>query len=304
MPAAEAAQWPCREFPYTEGDFRRAAELIFRRAGISLSSAKQDLVYSRLVRRLRECRLGSFSEYLDLVESGDAAELQAFTNALTTNLTAFFREEHHFEILVKHLQSLARDVPISIWCAASSTGEEAYSIAMAAVECFGGFKVPLRIVASDIDTQVLERAQAGVYTADRIERLSTERVRRFFLRGTGSQQGMVRVRDELRALVRFEQLNLLSPDWAVKGPFDAIFCRNVLIYFDKATQATVLRRMAPLMHPHGLLFIGHSESLFHVAEVFTLQGRTVYNLTGTRATSAASSRRSALAVAPFGALRG
>lgn len=282
-----AAATPDREFSYGPEDFRRAARLIHQRAGISLSPAKQDLVYSRLVRRLRERGMRSFAQYLDLVEGGDVAEVQAFTNALTTNLTSFFREEHHFEVLAGLVQALPRGAPLNIWCAASSTGEEPYSIAMTALECAGGGRNPIHIVATDIDTAVLAKAQSGVYTADRLERMSPQRVKRFFLRGTGAQEGMVRVRDEVRELVRFSQLNLLGEAWSVRGPFDAIFCRNVLIYFDKATQTRVLRRMAPLLQPHGLLFIGHSESLFHVAELFELRGRTVYQLAARAAAPAA-----------------
>lgn len=266
-----------RDFAFTAQDFTRVRGLIHAHAGISLSPAKRDMVYSRLARRLRELGMDNFSDYLDQVEQGGEKEWEDFTNALTTNLTSFFREPHHFPILAEHLQRCAAR-PLKIWCAASSTGEEPYSIAMTAVEAFGSFTPPVRILASDVDTRVLAAAQAGVYDAERVERMDPARVRRFFQRGTGVQAGQVRIRPELRSLVSFQRINLLEPSWPVRGPFDAIFCRNVMIYFDKHTQAAILRRFAPLLRPDGLLFVGHSESLFHVSDVFRLRGKTVYEL--------------------------
>jgi chemotaxis protein methyltransferase CheR len=271
--AASAA----REFEYTTADFERIRKLIYQRAGISLSASKQDMVYSRLARRMRALGLKRFSDYLDRLHTDSGPEWEAFTNALTTNLTSFFREEHHFPILARHIGALTRR-PLAIWCCAASTGEEPYSLAMTMVELFGSFQPPVTILATDVDTQVLRHAEQGVYSEERVAKLSAERTRRFFLRGAGAQGGCVQVRDELRRLVTFRQVNLLEAAWPVRGPLDAIFCRNVLIYFDRATQAAILRRFVPLMRRDALLFIGHSESLFHVSDLFRLQGQTVYAL--------------------------
>jgi chemotaxis protein methyltransferase CheR len=266
-----------REFQFSRQDFERIRKLIYERAGISLSEAKQDMVYSRLARRLRARGLQRFSDYLAVLAAGDQVEWEAFTNALTTNLTSFFREAHHFPILAEHALSHPGR-RYDVWCCACSTGEEPYSIAMTLAEAFARPHPPLSILASDLDTQVLAKAAEGVYLLERIERLSPERVRRFFLRGAGAQAGQARVRAELRSSVTFQRINLLEQSWPVRGPFDAIFCRNVMIYFDKQTQAAILRRFAPLLRPDGLLFVGHSESLFHVSDIFRLRGKTVYQL--------------------------
>ena len=283
--AAEAAAGGSREFDFSDRDFEKVRALIYARAGISLGPAKRDMVYSRLARRLRALGLRRFSEYLDMLESNaEDEEWEAFTNALTTNLTSFFRESHHFPILAEHLvKNSARGS--TVWCCASSTGEEPYSIAMTAIEAFGSFNPPVSIVATDIDTQVLNRAESGVYPLERLEKMSPDRVRRFFLKGSGAREGYAKVRPELQKLITFKRLNLLEDGWLVRGPLDAIFCRNVMIYFDKQTQARILRRFAPLMRDDALLFAGHSESLFHVSDVFQLLGRTVYRLAGAAGTA-------------------
>lgn len=267
-----------REFVFTAADFERVRKLIYTHAGISLSVAKQDMVYSRLARRLRETRLKTFGEYLALLEKGDKVEWEKFVNSLTTNLTSFFREPHHFPILAAHLKKLQGRSPIKIWCSAASTGEEPYSIAMTVVETFGNFNVPVSIVASDLDTNVLAIASKGIYPRDRVDKMPAERLSRFFVKGTGVAEGQYTVRPELRRLVSFQRLNLLEPNWAVRGPLDALFCRNVMIYFDKPTQHKILSRFAPLMSEDGLLFAGHSESFLHAAELFRSQGKTVYEL--------------------------
>ena len=267
-----------REFPFTTADFERVRKLIYGHAGISLSPAKQDMVYSRLARRLRETRLKSFGEYLELLERGDKFEWEKFVNSLTTNLTSFFREPHHFPILAEHLKKMQGRSPIKIWCSAASTGEEPYSIAITVVETFGSFNTPVTIVASDLDTSVLETAAKGVYAFDRVDKLSPERLSRFFIKGTGTQEGTYTVKPELRRMLSFQRLNLLEPNWAVRGPLDALFCRNVMIYFDKPTQYKILARFAPLLGDDGLLFAGHSESFLHAADVFRSLGKTVYEL--------------------------
>lgn len=266
-----------REFDFTEKDFQRIRKLIYQHAGISLSEAKRDMVYSRVARRLRTIAIHSFHDYLNHLEANqDANEWQAFTNALTTNLTSFFREEHHFPILAEHLKQLKK--PIRIWCCAASTGEEPYTLAMTACEAFGSLKPPVEIIATDIDTNVLATASAGVYPYDRVSKLSEQRRKQFFLRGKGQHEGVVKVRSELRNLINFQQLNLLDAQYPLHEPFDAIFCRNVMIYFDKPTQGGILAKFVPLMKPHALLFAGHSENFMYVSNAFKLQGKTVYTL--------------------------
>jgi len=271
-----------KEFDFTRADFERVRGLIYERAGISLADSKQEMVYSRLARRLRANGIASFASYLDALEAGRMpAEWESFTNALTTNLTSFFREAHHFPLLAEHaLKARAAHggAPLTIWCSASSTGEEPYSIAMTVCEAFDTLTPPVQIIATDIDTNVLATASAGVYPIERVDKMEQARLRRFFLKGKGAQEGLVRVRPELRQLITFRQLNLLADGWDVKGPFDAIFCRNVMIYFDKATQRKILSRFVPLMKPDALLFAGHSENFLYVSDALRLRGKTVYEL--------------------------
>lgn len=268
-----------REFVFTAKDFSRVRELIYEHAGISLNSSKQDMVYSRLARRLRATGIDNFRDYLALLESNNEAEWEAFSNSLTTNLTSFFREPHHFPLLAEHVLKHKGREPVSLWCSAASTGEEPYSLAMTMVDAFGTFTPPVTILATDLDTNVLAKAAAGVYPLDRVEKLSADQIKRFFLKGTGAQAGFVRVRPELRDLITFRQLNLLADDWPVRGPLDVMFCRNVMIYFDKPTQLKILERFAPLLKQDGLLFAGHSESFHNAGHLFRLRGKTVYELT-------------------------
>ncbi len=270
-----------REFVFTAKDFQRVRKLIYDHAGISLNDSKQDMVYSRLARRLRATGIDNFNDYLALLESNNKTEWEAFANSLTTNLTSFFREPHHFPLLADHVLKRKGGQRISLWCSASSTGEEPYSMAMTMVDAFGTFTPPVSILATDIDTNVLAKAEEGVYPIDRVEKLSQDVIKRFFLKGSGAQSGFVRVRPELRAMVTFRRVNLLDSEWPVRGPLDAIFCRNVMIYFDKETQLKILHRFAPLLQPDGLLFAGHSESFHHAAHLFRLRGKTVYELVKT-----------------------
>lgn len=266
-----------REFEFTAADFSRVRKLIYQHAGISLSEAKTDMVYSRVGRRLRSEGFDSFKQYLDALEKkNDSTEWEAFTNALTTNLTSFFREEHHFPILANHL--IHSRQPIRIWCSAASTGEEPYSIAMTACEAFGSLNPPIEIIATDIDTNVLATAAAGVYPYERVSKLSEKRRKSYFQKGVGAHDGSVRVKSELRRLITFKQLNLLAEQWPLNGQFDAIFCRNVMIYFDKPTQSTILSRFVPLMKSDALLFAGHSENFLYVSKELSLLGKTVYEL--------------------------
>jgi chemotaxis protein methyltransferase CheR len=271
-----------REYAFTRADFERVRKLIYARAGISLNDSKQNMVYSRLSRRLRLLGISSFSAYLDRLETDpgfDAREAQEFVNALTTNLTAFFREPHHFPVLHDFLKSQTGGSNLRLWCAAASTGEEPYSIAMTMIEALGS-NTGSRLLATDIDTNVLAAAGRGVYRVDSARASGEERLRKFFLRGTGSHEGMARVKPELAKLVQFAPLNLLEAGWpALRGfaqSLDVIFCRNVMIYFDKPTQRQILDRFAQVLRPGGLLFIGHSENFTDHREHFALRGKTVY----------------------------
>jgi chemotaxis protein methyltransferase CheR len=277
------------DFLLTDHDFSKIRTLIHQRAGIALSTQKRQMVYSRLARRLRELRLTEFATYLSFLEADpNGDEWQQFTNALTTNLTAFFREAHHFPVLADHAKKCRQ--PMTVWCSAASTGEEPYSIAMTLIEALGErAAAAASVVGTDIDTQVLAKAAAGVFTMEQVSKLSQARLKRFFLRGAGAQAGKVRIRPEVAAIVRFEQLNLLDVKWALREPFDAIFCRNVMIYFDKPTQARILQRFAPLMKPHGLLFAGHSENFSFAGDILRLRGQTVYELVHNAKTGNAAS---------------
>jgi len=267
-----------REFLFTNQDFERVRKLIYDHAGINLSEAKKDMVYSRLGRRLRATGLGSFKEYLGLLETNDEVEWEAFVNSLTTNLTSFFREPHHFPLLAEHLNKIRHRKPIELWCSAASTGEEPYTMAMTVMDAFGSFNPPVHILATDLDTNVLKKAQQGIYPIDRVEKLSPDILKRFFLRGTGQNAGFVQVRKELRDMITFRQLNLLDAKYPIHGPFEAIFCRNVMIYFDKPTQYKILQKFVPLMHSDALMFAGHSESFQHAADLFQIRGKTVYTI--------------------------
>lgn len=264
-------------FPFTSDDFHHIRSLIYRAAGISLAPSKKDLVYSRLARRLRSRNIESFADYILLLKSGDLLEREEFINALTTNMTSFFREAHHFPILAKHLGTLPKSTPISIWTCASSSGEEPYSIAMTVVEQFESFNVPVRILATDIDTNVLEKARRGVYPLDQLKKIPPEQLKRFFLNGEGKNTGFAKVRPELQKLITFRRFNLLDEQWGIREKFDVIFCRNVMIYFDKNTQYEILKKMQPRMQSHGLFFAGHSESFHHAADLFKVCGKTVYS---------------------------
>jgi chemotaxis protein methyltransferase CheR len=273
-PAAAASE---QEFSFGKGDFERVRSLIYERAGISLHEGKQAMVYSRLSRRLRETGHRSFGAYLQWLEMATGAsgelEWQEFVNCLTTNLTAFFREEHHFHAFAADLKARGTQNP-RIWCNAASTGEEPYSIAMTVTEALGAGH-GAKIVASDIDTKVLATAERGVYAAD-ARGLSPERQRRHCLRGTGANAGFMRIRPELAKLIEFRAHNLMDARWSLGEPFDFVFCRNVMIYFDAPTQKRVLERIHAVMKPHGLLYVGHSENFTDSRHLFRLRGKTIY----------------------------
>jgi chemotaxis protein methyltransferase CheR len=265
------------EFSFAGADFERVRQLIYQRAGINLHAGKRAMVYSRLSRRLRDQGHRSVGSYLQWLQRATGAEAdrewQEFVNCLTTNLTAFFREEHHFPVLAAELLRHGGR-RLSLWCNAASTGEEPYSLAMTVIETLGA-KADVTIVCSDIDTKVLATAERGIYAAD-ARGLSAQRLRQHFLRGIGANAGLIRVRPDLARLVEFRPHNLMDEGWSLGGHFDIVFCRNVMIYFDAPTQRRVLERMHGVMRPRGLLFAGHSENFNESKDLFRLRGNTVY----------------------------
>ena len=261
-------------FHFNDREFALARQLIGQYAGIALSAQKRNMVYNRLLRRVRAHGVASFGSYLDLVQADDSNERQAFVNALTTNLTAFFREPHHFDLLAARAAERARmgAAPLRVWSSACSTGEEAWSIAMVLREagCAGDIR------ASDIDSEVLRTANTGVYRSERVADLEPGRLKKHFLRGTGANDGLVTIRPELRGIARFFQLNLQSPEWPRQDRYDVIFCRNVVIYFDREAQKRLASRFADMLVPGGLLVVGHSESFPAGNAAFRSCGRTAY----------------------------
>jgi chemotaxis protein methyltransferase CheR len=264
-------------FMLNDRDFGRVRHMIDEYAGIKLSAQKRNMVYNRLLRRLRAQGVSSFAAYLDVVQEHDSKEREAFVNALTTNLTAFFREPHHFELLAARAAQHARTsrAPLRVWSSACSTGEEAWSAAMVLREA--GCAADIR--ASDIDSEVLRTASAGVYRSERVADLEPARLKKHFLRGTGGNDGLVSIRPELRSTTRFFQLNLQSPAWPQQDRYDVIFCRNVVIYFDRDDQKRLAGRFADMLAPGGLLMVGHSESFPAGHPAFRSCGRTAYERT-------------------------
>jgi chemotaxis protein methyltransferase CheR len=290
--------------PLGKHDFDWFRELVYREAGISLADGKKTMVAARLSRRVRDLGLASLAEYAQhLSVQQDGVELGEFINCLTTNKTDFFREAHHFDYLARHVfpeirARAAQGGPhrLHIWSAGCSTGEEPYSLAMTVRDHFGstvGWDV--RILATDIDTQVLAAAQAGAYDDERIKPLPEATRRRHFHAGrrdprTGSRRWTAR--PELTTMIEFAQVNLNDSHWQPRGPFDAIFCRNVIIYFDQATQRRLFGRLASCLNPEGYLFLGHSESMIGGSERFSLMEKTVHRLLPVGPARAARTRRS------------
>ncbi len=258
-------------------DLARVVDILHKRAGIVLGDHKRDMAARTLGLRSHHSGLDSVRDYLNLLEQNpQAEEWDRFISAFTINHTAFFREQHHFQILADFVRT--RRKPISVWCCASSTGEEPYTLAMTLHDACGQSDVGISVVATDIDVQALAQARKGVYTLDRIKPVPPEFLRRYFLRGTGRQAGMAMVKPVIRNLVTFDELNLVAPVWPVNQKFDAIFCRNTMIYFDKPTQTRILDRFVPLLKPGGLMFAGHSENFTYLTKSLRLQGQTVYEL--------------------------
>jgi chemotaxis protein methyltransferase CheR len=270
-----------REFAFGNEDFEALRKLVKELTGINLSDQKRELVYGRLARRLRALRLRTFAEYRELLASDGGREIVEFCNAITTNLTSFFREAHHFEYLREHvLQARAANRSASrrvrIWSAGCSTGEEAYSLAMTVVESIPDLRTwDIKILATDLDSDVLAKAQRGIYAPERVRAIGPQRLSRFFVERRGRDAACYEATPEIMSLITFKQLNLMH-SLPMKGPLDAIFCRNVVIYFDKDTQRELFARVAHVQRSGDLLFLGHSESLFKVSESYAPIGKTIY----------------------------
>jgi chemotaxis protein methyltransferase CheR len=269
-----------REFAFGDEDFQALRVLVKALTGINLSDQKRELVYGRLTRRLRALQLRSFAQYRERL-TRDEQEVAELCNAITTNLTSFFREPHHFQYLREHLLAPFAADPdrgrrLRIWSAGCSTGEEPYSIAMAVLEALPDpERWDVKILATDLDSEVLERARRGIYPAERTGNISPERLERFFIERQEAGGPCRQIAPQVAALVTFKQLNLIH-DLPMRGPLDAIFCRNVVIYFDKETQRELFARVARLQRPGDLLFLGHSESLFKVCDSYALIGKTIH----------------------------
>jgi chemotaxis protein methyltransferase CheR len=273
--------------PMTDGEFDTLREIILQTIGIRLADSKRASLEGRLSRRLRRSNVGSYARYINLlhdpVQGSD--ELSEMVNAVTINKTSFFREPHHFTALAALLRSRPTGAyPLRIWSAGCSTGEEAYSIAMTALDA--GRNVS--ITATDVDTTVLATAREATYAESTVRMLAPELQRRLFLRGTGAASGSVRVKREVREMVSFGYQNLVDPFWSACGPFDVIFCRNVVIYFDRPTQDALFRRFAECLMPGGLLVLGHAENLGWLSEIYEPAGQTMYRRRAKIATGAAS----------------
>ncbi len=276
---------PAKEFELSDREFEWIRSEVKTRTGITLSPQKRDLVYNRLIHRLRNHGLANFRDYRSLLEADQGEELVEFTNALTTNVTAFFREPHHFEYLRSHVFPELKkrhkdDRRVRIWSSGCSSGEEPYTVAMTVAENFAdsdGFDV--KILATDLDTNVLEHASAGVYAEQRLSGIDQKKLVRWFQRGRGEHEGQFRVRDQLRDMITFRQLNLMD-EWPMKGPFDIVFCRNVIIYFDKPMQKKIIDRYGDLLAPGGYLMLGHSESLASDRHEFQSLGKTMHRRVG------------------------
>lgn len=267
-----------KEFKFSREQFEFIRKLVMEHTGISLKPTKFDMVYSRLARRLRSLHIDTFDEYCKLLQQGDNVELRDFVNAITTNLTSFFREEHHFDFLrdklLPSIFSSTDNKRIRIWSAGCSTGEEPYTLAMVIKETIPkqrGWDV--KILATDLDTNVIALAKQGIYDNSKVTGISNSRMKRYFIVNKNTNE--IQVRPEIKEMITFKQLNLMN-QWPIKGPFDFIFCRNVVIYFDKPTQRILFERYADLTKDNGHLFIGHSESLFKVTTRYNLLGQTIY----------------------------
>jgi chemotaxis protein methyltransferase CheR len=272
---------PQREFAFSNADFQFLARLAYEHAGISLAESKRNLVYGRLSRRLRALGLTSFGQYREYLE-GDDSEIERFINSISTNHTKFFREAHHFTHLRSSVaetfaQQDQKKVPrrLRVWSAGCSSGEEPYTIALVLRrEMTDMNRHDVRILATDIDTDILAKASCGEYSAEALDNVP-DSFCRYFKPTAEGDGATIRIAQEVRSLITFRPLNLMET-WPMKGPFDAIFCRNVMIYFDAPTKSKLIERFVRLIKPGGWLYIGHSESLLGSHPGLQFMGRTIY----------------------------
>ena len=281
MSELSEAQRPA-EYSLSKAQFKFICSTVYKTTGIVLDERKREMVYRRLMRRTRQLNLPSFEAYCQLLKNDASTELPSFINAITTNLTSFFRESHHFDYLAEnflpaHFEKYCHTRRLRIWSAACSTGEEPYSLAITLLDAYPDLMATwdVKILATDLDTEVLAKGEAGVYNYDRVDGLPKPMVRKWFSKGKGANSDKVRVSPKLANMITFKPLNLLNR-WPVRGPFDVIICRNVLIYFDRPTQEKLIQRYHELLRPGGLLILGHSESLSKTQTQFKLMGRTIF----------------------------
>ena len=267
------------DFEITPEEYEQFRSLVYDESGISLGENKKSLVSSRLSKRLRQLGLDRFSDYYELVTADRGGEeFTRMLDLISTNKTDFFRESKHFDFLRETVLPTLQNVKrVRIWSSACSSGEEPYTIAMTLMD---GVQNPsqwdFKILASDISTRVLARAAAGLYDEERVQDVPPEVVRRHFLKGKGAQAGMIRVKPHLAAMIKFRRLNLMDDTFPIKTPLDVIFCRNVMIYFDRPTQERLVNKFYRYLKPGGYLFIGHSESLQWITHPFASKGSTIY----------------------------
>ena len=274
---ADRDEFMGREFPMTDADFANIQKIAYAITGINLSAHKKNMIYGRLARRLRKLSISNFYDYCKLIEDERSPEISEFVNAITTNLTSFFREQHHFDFLAdtvfpQLLKTNYASKRVRIWSAGCSTGEEPYSLAMVVKKFTAFSNWDVKILATDLDSNVVAKAKSAEYASERIERVPTGFDK--YVKTSHDQQ-TVRIHPEVASLITFKTLNLLNA-WPMKGPFDVIFCRNVVIYFDVETQKVLFDRYANLLSDNAFLFIGHSENLHNVSDRFISKGRTIY----------------------------
>ena len=272
-----------KEFVFTDDDFDFLSQLASQQAGINLTTDKRELVYGRLAKRLRHLKIDNFKDYCSILKQPDNDESSHFINSITTNVTSFFRENHHFEYLADKVipeiirKNANKSKPrLRIWSAGCSTGKEPYSIAMVLRENIKDIdRWDAKILATDLDSDVLQTAEEAIYPIDRVEQVSEERKKSWMLRGTGEKADSIKMKKEIRDLVYFKQLNLTEA-WPIHGTFDCIFFRNVAIYFKRPTQINILNRFADHLDRNGTLFVGHSESLIGLSQRYTNVGQTIH----------------------------
>ncbi|MBH0056891.1 protein-glutamate O-methyltransferase CheR [Pseudoalteromonas sp. SWXJZ94C] len=269
-----------KAFLFTDKDFKEIASLVYNACGIVLGEHKREMVYSRLARRIRELKLADFKTYLEYLKKHKDREFDAFINSITTNLTSFFRENHHFEFIKAQLaptllKANKQSKRIRIWSAGCSTGEEPYSLAMTLQELFPS-DWDVKILATDLDSNVLTKAQNGIYTAANVNGLNSKQLKRWFLKSKDGES--YKVKPKLQEFISFKRLNLLQ-EWPMKGKFDLILCRNVVIYFDKETKDQLFKRYGNILNERGYLFLGHSETMGKEHSQFKNLGKTMYRKT-------------------------